>query len=167
MILSRVANKFAFCLCAADQRRCFRFINRSPKFQVSSHLLWLSIPVSVGPCRKPRRWVLIYNFITGVVYLSGGQSEEDATLNLNAINQCPGPKPWALTFSFGRALQASVIKIWKGEDINRAAAQEQFLIRAKVGVFLYFLNLLISPRACVCFSILKALIHIYQQRDQT
>lgn len=67
----------------------------------------------------------------GVVYLSGGQSEEDATLNLNAINQCPGPKPWALTFSFGRALQASVLKIWKGDDKNKVAAQEQFLIRAK------------------------------------
>ena len=72
-------------------------------------------------------------FITGVVYLSGGQSEEDATLNLNAINQCPGPKPWALTFSFGRALQASVLKIWQGDDKNKVAAQEQFLIRAKVG----------------------------------
>ena len=71
-------------------------------------------------------------FFTGVVYLSGGQSEEDATINLNAINVCPGPKPWALTFSFGRALQASVLKIWQGEDKNKDAAQQQLLIRAKV-----------------------------------
>ena len=74
--------------------------------------------------------ILIY--FTGVVYLSGGQSEEDATINLNAINVCPGPKPWALTFSFGRALQASVLKIWQGEDKNKDAAQQQLLIRAKV-----------------------------------
>lgn len=69
--------------------------------------------------------------VPGVVYLSGGQSEEDATVNLNAINVCPGPKPWALSFSFGRALQASVLKIWKGDDKNKADAQQQLLIRAQ------------------------------------
>ena len=83
---------------------------------------------------EPRTMTHLKNlfFFTGVVYLSGGQSEEDATLNLNAINVCPGPKPWALTFSFGRALQASVLKIWQGEDKNKDAAQQQLLIRAKV-----------------------------------
>jgi len=67
----------------------------------------------------------------GVVFLSGGQSEEDSTLNLNAINRCPGPKPWALTFSFGRALQASVLKAWQGQDSNKEAAQKQLITRAK------------------------------------
>ncbi|XP_045173167.2 fructose-bisphosphate aldolase-like isoform X2 [Mercenaria mercenaria] len=67
----------------------------------------------------------------GVVFLSGGQSEEESTLNLNAINQCPGRKPWALSFSFGRALQASVIRVWKGEDKNIIEAQKAFLTRAK------------------------------------
>lgn len=67
----------------------------------------------------------------GVVFLSGGQSEEDATLNLNAINLCPGPKPWALSFSFGRALQASVLKAWKGDENNKAEAQKMFVTRAK------------------------------------
>lgn len=67
----------------------------------------------------------------GVVFLSGGQSEEDSTLNLNAINQYPGPKPWALSFSFGRALQASVLKAWKGDDQNKEVAQQAFLTRAK------------------------------------
>ena len=43
----------------------------------------------------------------GVTFLSGGQSEEDASVHLNAINQYPGKKPWALTFSYGRALQVS------------------------------------------------------------
>ncbi|KAH3890511.1 fructose-bisphosphate aldolase-like isoform X2 [Dreissena polymorpha] len=68
----------------------------------------------------------------GVVFLSGGQSEEDSTVNLNAINTCTvAPKPWALSFSFGRALQASVLKAWRGQDDNREAAQRQFLLRAK------------------------------------
>lgn len=74
-------------------------------------------------------------FISGITFLSGGQSEEDSTLNLNAINLCPGPKPWALSFSFGRALQASVLKAWQGKDENLKAAQEQLLTRAKVGYF--------------------------------
>ncbi|XP_052801252.1 fructose-bisphosphate aldolase-like [Mya arenaria] len=68
----------------------------------------------------------------GVVFLSGGQSEEDSTLNLNAINTCTAaPKPWALTFSFGRALQASVLKAWQGDDKNIDAAQKQLCLRAK------------------------------------
>ncbi|XP_060569292.1 fructose-bisphosphate aldolase-like [Ruditapes philippinarum] len=67
----------------------------------------------------------------GVVFLSGGQSEEESTLNLNAINQCPGKKSWALSFSFGRALQATVIRAWKGDDANIEQAQKMFLARAK------------------------------------
>lgn len=69
--------------------------------------------------------------VPGIVFLSGGQSEEDATIHLNAINQVPGPKPWALSFSFGRALQASVIKAWAGKTENVKAAQDEFLKRAK------------------------------------
>ncbi len=68
----------------------------------------------------------------GVVFLSGGQSEVNSTVHLNAINRCPGPKPWALSFSFGRALQASVLKAWKGSPDNVAAAQAAFLKRARV-----------------------------------
>lgn len=69
--------------------------------------------------------------VPGVVFLSGGQSEEDASLNLSAINQYPGKKPWALTFSYGRALQASVLAHWKGKDENIPAAQAAFLVRAE------------------------------------
>jgi len=69
--------------------------------------------------------------VPGVVFLSGGQSEEDATLNLNAINQHPGKKPWALTFSYGRALQASVLDAWQGKDENVLKAQQALLQRAK------------------------------------
>ncbi|EJD76644.1 fructose-bisphosphate aldolase [Loa loa] len=69
--------------------------------------------------------------VPGVVFLSGGQSEEDATLNLNAINQFPGKKPWALTFSYGRALQASALAAWGGKPENIQAAKEAFLKRAQ------------------------------------
>ncbi|KRX92123.1 Fructose-bisphosphate aldolase [Trichinella pseudospiralis] len=69
--------------------------------------------------------------VPGVVFLSGGQSEEEATVNLNAINQVLGKKPWALTFSYGRALQASVLATWKGQPENIQAAQAEFIKRAK------------------------------------
>lgn len=68
--------------------------------------------------------------VPGVVFLSGGQSEEDASLNLNAINQVPGPKPWALSFSYGRALQQSVLKAWGGKPENIPAAQAELIKRA-------------------------------------
>lgn len=67
----------------------------------------------------------------GITFLSGGQSEEEATINLNAINNHPGKKPWALSFSFGRALQASALKAWLGKPENIKVAQEEFLKRAK------------------------------------
>jgi len=70
--------------------------------------------------------------VPGIVFLSGGQSEEEATLNLNAINQYKQGsiiKPWRLSFSFGRALQASCLKAWAGKDV--AAGQREFLARAK------------------------------------
>ena len=70
--------------------------------------------------------------VLGVTFLSGGQSEEDATINLDAINRCPGRKPWALTFSYGRALQASVLAAWGGKQDNVKAAKDQLLQRAKV-----------------------------------
>ncbi len=73
----------------------------------------------------------------GVTFLSGGQSEEEATLNLNAMNQCPLHKAWALTFSYGRALQASALKAWGGKKENGKACQEEFVKRALVS----FINL--------------------------
>ncbi|VDK37478.1 unnamed protein product [Dibothriocephalus latus] len=59
--------------------------------------------------------------------MSGGQSEAEATKNLQAINSYPGKKPWVLSFSFGRALQASAIKAWAGKSENTKAAQSEFL----------------------------------------
>lgn len=69
--------------------------------------------------------------VPGVVFLSGGQSEEEASVNLNAINQVPLGRPWALTFSYGRALQASVLRAWGGKKENVAAGQQELLKRAK------------------------------------
>uniref|UniRef100_A0A671S9H7 Fructose-bisphosphate aldolase n=1 Tax=Sinocyclocheilus anshuiensis TaxID=1608454 RepID=A0A671S9H7_9TELE len=68
--------------------------------------------------------------VPGITFLSGGQSEEEASLNLNAINQCSLHKPWALTFSYGRALQASALKAWGGKKENGKACQEEFVKRA-------------------------------------
>merc|ERR1711887_285831 len=70
--------------------------------------------------------------VPGVTFLSGGQTEEDATVHLDAINKCTAAKkPWALTFNFGRALQASVLKAWQGKDDKIKAGQEELMKRAK------------------------------------
>jgi len=69
--------------------------------------------------------------VPGVVFLSGGQSESEASANLCAINQFnEAPKPWRLSFSFGRALQASCLKAWAGKDIG--AGQRELLRRAEI-----------------------------------
>merc|ERR1711976_172272 len=69
----------------------------------------------------------------GVVFLSGGHSEMEATKYLNAINQFDSgvAKPWKLSFSFGRALQASALKAWNGDMNQCKLGQEAFLVRAK------------------------------------
>jgi fructose-bisphosphate aldolase, class I len=68
--------------------------------------------------------------VPGIVFLSGGQSEVEATENLNAINQIGGP--WPLSFSYGRALQASALEAWAGDAANVEAAQAAFLHRARM-----------------------------------
>jgi fructose-bisphosphate aldolase, class I len=72
------------------------------------------------------------NPIAGITFLSGGQSEEEASVHLNAINAVDLKRPWALTFSYGRALQASVLRAWGGKPENFAAGQQELLKRAKV-----------------------------------
>ncbi|OVA05112.1 Fructose-bisphosphate aldolase [Macleaya cordata] len=69
--------------------------------------------------------------VPGIVFLSGGQSEEEATVNLNAMNKLEVLKPWTLSFSFGRALQQSTLKTWGGKKENVGKAQEAFLTRCK------------------------------------
>jgi fructose-bisphosphate aldolase class I len=74
--------------------------------------------------------------VPGMVFLSGGQSDEAATLHLNAMNKLAGrasaePAPWRLSFSYGRALQAAPLKAWAGDAKNTAAAQAALMERAK------------------------------------
>ena len=71
--------------------------------------------------------------VPGVVFLSGGQSEEDASVNLSAMNALGAdgpPKPWNLSFSYGRALQQSALKAWGGKPENVAAGAAAFMARA-------------------------------------
>ena len=69
--------------------------------------------------------------VPGIVFLSGGQSDEDATAHLNAMN-ATGPHPWALSFSYGRALQAPALKAWLGKPENVDAAKQAYFHRAKL-----------------------------------
>jgi len=68
--------------------------------------------------------------VPGIVFLSGGQSDTQATVNLDAINRM-GQQPWPLSFSYGRALQAAALTAWNGKPANIVAAQKQFYRRAK------------------------------------
>jgi fructose-bisphosphate aldolase class I len=69
--------------------------------------------------------------VPGIMFLSGGQSEEVATAHLNAMNASFPGLPWKLSFSYGRALQAGALKAWKGDAANAGAAQQSLLERAR------------------------------------
>jgi fructose-bisphosphate aldolase, class I len=69
--------------------------------------------------------------VPGIVFLSGGQQDRLATAHLNAINRLPGPKPWKLSFSYGRALQDKAMAVWQGRDDNVKAGQQAFYRRAR------------------------------------
>lgn len=68
----------------------------------------------------------------GINFLSGGQSETTATANLQAMNATAEKQPWVLSFSYGRALQASVLQVWRGETANKSIAQQTLLKRARL-----------------------------------
>ena len=71
--------------------------------------------------------------VPGIAFLSGGQSDEDATAHLNAMNQILGENsPWNLTYSYGRALQAPALKAWGGKEEHVSVAQDAFYKRAKL-----------------------------------
>ena len=69
--------------------------------------------------------------VPGIVFLSGGQGDEEATANLSAMNAL-GPHPWELSFSYGRALQAPSLKAWGGEEANVQAGQHALAHRARM-----------------------------------
>ena len=99
--------------------------------------LGLRVPGSgQAPTRSPQRRIRCFRrhvpaAVPGIVFLSGGQSDEDATAHLNAMNRL-GPHPWQLSFSYGRALQAPALKAWGGDPANVAAAQAAYLHRARM-----------------------------------
>jgi len=70
--------------------------------------------------------------VPGIVFLSGGQTSQEATANLNEINKLMGDVPWQLSFSFARALQNEPLEAWAGQDSNLKKAQEMFYKRAKL-----------------------------------
>jgi fructose-bisphosphate aldolase, class I len=85
--------------------------------------------VAVATLRCLRRYVPAA--VPGIAFLSGGQSEEDATAHLNAMNAL-GDLPWQLSFSYGRALQASALRAWSGADERLPAGQKAFAHRARM-----------------------------------
>jgi fructose-bisphosphate aldolase, class I len=69
--------------------------------------------------------------VPGILFLSGGQADEEATANLDAINK-KGPHPWQFSFSYGRALQHAALNAWKGDDSNVTAGQAAYLHRSRM-----------------------------------
>jgi fructose-bisphosphate aldolase, class I len=69
--------------------------------------------------------------VPGIVFLSGGQDERHATAHLSAMNADLGPRPWRLTFSYGRALQDSALKAWGGTPAGVLAGQQALYQRAR------------------------------------
>jgi fructose-bisphosphate aldolase class I len=70
--------------------------------------------------------------VPGINFLSGGQTEATATANLQALNATAKKQPWVLSFSYGRALQASVLQTWSGEAANKSLAQQELYKRARL-----------------------------------
>ena len=85
--------------------------------------------VAEATVRCLRRWVPAA--VPGIVFLSGGQSEQVATEHLNYMSTL-GPHPWPLSFSYGRALQESALKTWGGQEARFAAGQKEFYKRARL-----------------------------------
>jgi fructose-bisphosphate aldolase class I len=69
--------------------------------------------------------------VPGIVFLSGGQTDRMATAHLNEISKLPGPKPWQISFSYGRALQDAAMAAWRGRGENLTAGQRAFYHRAR------------------------------------
>ncbi len=73
--------------------------------------------------------------VAGIAFLSGGQTDEKATLHLNRMNQLDVDLPWPLTFSYGRALQQAPMRAWGGDNSNQAEVHSQALQRAMVNAY--------------------------------
>ena len=96
----------------------------------------LGCPKQAGPDEVAERTVetmrrCVPAAVPGLMFLSGGQTEADATVHLNAINAKFAPQPWKLSYSYGRALQQSALQAWKGDAGNIANAQAALFERAR------------------------------------
>ena len=96
----------------------------------------LGCPKQAGPDEVGERTVetmrrCVPAAVPGLMFLSGGQTEADATVHLNAINAKFAPQPWKLSYSYGRALQQSALEAWKGDAGNIANAQAALFERAR------------------------------------
>jgi fructose-bisphosphate aldolase class I len=85
--------------------------------------------VATATLRCLRRHVPVA--VPGIVFLSGGQSDRMATAHLNAINRLPGPRPWKISFSYGRALQDPALQAWHGQDENLNLGRQALARRAR------------------------------------
>jgi fructose-bisphosphate aldolase class I len=117
----------------AEQRVPLEEILLKPNMVVSGSLC----PEQAGPEAVARATVACFRRVVpaavpGIVFLSGGQSDVEATANLNAINALGENLPWQMSFSYGRALQAPPLKAWLGQAANRQKAQQAFFQRARL-----------------------------------
>ena len=88
-------------------------------------------PVQAGVEEVAQATLRVFRrLVPGIAFLSGGQSPQAATAHLNAMNA--EPQPWELTFSYGRALQETTLQAWRGEATKVGAAQQAFLLRARL-----------------------------------
>jgi fructose-bisphosphate aldolase class I len=101
--------------------------------------------------------------VPGIVFLSGGQEDREATVHLDAINRLPGPKPWRISFSYGRALQNHALETWNGKDANLEAGRQALYHRARCNSAASLGNYTDQMEAdCVGFS---SSLHRHQWRD--
>ena len=115
----------------ADQHVPVEQILLKPNMVLSA----LDCPEQAGPQQVAEETIRCFTEVVpaelpGVVFLSGGQTEQEATRNLDAMNKIGG-FPWQMSFSYGRALQAAALQAWGGEESNHGAAQAAFYHRAK------------------------------------
>ncbi|CAD7682716.1 unnamed protein product [Nyctereutes procyonoides] len=112
-----------------DLKRC-QYVTEKPNMETTGHACthkYSHEEIAMATVTALRHTVP--STLTGITFLSGGQSEEEASTNLSAINKCPLLKPRALTFD-NQTLQASSLKAWDGKKENLKAAEEEYIKRA-------------------------------------